>query len=190
MNPTGMFQTMRTALLVLTLLATRTASDDVVAEYDESVVHGLHITTTALLADPIKILRTVEYMLYTKAIEFNSTNSTREDKDDLRSLMYSSIRASGSDSTLTTWVGVGFEDDGSSMWMYPGNASISIPSLETYNGARVMKETMEIGWGGKQREECASTVIATKYTVPTPAPTPFPTPQPTQMHQCLYVRNE
>ena len=110
--------------IVIMILTWHIHADDVIAEYDESVVHGLHITTTALLGEPIKILKTVNLMLYTKAIQFNSTNSTREDKEDLQSLFYSAVRASDSSSTLTTWLGIGFDDDGSNMWMYPGNMSL------------------------------------------------------------------
>ena len=110
--------------IVMVFLTRRIGANDVIAEYDESVVHGLHITTTTLLGEPIKILKTIDLMLYTKAIQFNSTNSTREDKEDLQSLMYSAVRASGSSSTLTTWLGIGFNDDGSNIWMYPGNMSL------------------------------------------------------------------
>lgn len=107
-------------------------TDNLIAEYDESVVQGLHLTTTAMLAEPVEKLLTLRLMLYTKAIEFNTTNATRADRDNLRKLLFSQVRSATSKTTLTTWLGLAFQDDGSNMWLYPGNeARPPRPSMTT-----------------------------------------------------------
>ena len=183
----GKLMTVIVFILVAVHCCFNPTTADVVAEYDESVVDSLHMNTAASLGSPIKMLRTVEVMLYTKALVFNSSNTTREDKEHLRLLMYSTVRASDSDSTvLTTWIGIAF-DDGSNLWIYPGNASIYYPYVASYNGVRVVKEQLEDGWAGTTRGDCASTEIATEYTTPTRSPTPFPSMPPTSINKCTYV---
>ena len=166
-------------------------TDNLVAEYDKSVAQGVHLTTTTMLADPVDKLLTLRMMLYTKAIEFNTTNATRADRDDVRKLYFSQLRSATSKTTLTTWLGLAFQDDGSNLWLYPGNASYYYDSVESYRGVRVVKEMLEDGWGGRQTTECEGNNLAPTFS-PTPRPTPLPTSTPTSKptertwYKCLY----